>query len=233
MSRGTSSGTDTKGGGRKKGSSGKQPMKRGKAKEPCGATTRSGGACQKGAGWGTDHAGHGYCKLHGGSTPNGKKHGAREALRHEAIVMGAPIDIEPHEALMQCIRIAAGEVQYASERIAELDPAEAVGPSVSTRPLKEEKGAESPTSRVEEHGPPALHIWIQVRQKAMDRLANYARLAIAAGIAERQVEIAEKQAHLIVKAMNGLLKELGIDPASEEARRAVRNHLTLVADQSA
>ena len=32
----------------------------------CGAKTRSGGTCKKEAGWGTDHVGHGRCRLHGG-----------------------------------------------------------------------------------------------------------------------------------------------------------------------
>lgn len=36
----------------------------------CGAKKRQGdGACQRPAGWGTDHVGDGRCKLHGGSTP--------------------------------------------------------------------------------------------------------------------------------------------------------------------
>lgn len=35
----------------------------------CGAKTRAGTACQRPAGWGTDHAGEGRCKLHGGATP--------------------------------------------------------------------------------------------------------------------------------------------------------------------
>lgn len=42
-------------------------------KELCGAATRSGGTCQKPAGWGTQHVGEGKCKLHGGATP--VKHG--------------------------------------------------------------------------------------------------------------------------------------------------------------
>ena len=35
----------------------------------CGAKTRAGTPCQRPAGWGTDHAGEGRCKLHGGATP--------------------------------------------------------------------------------------------------------------------------------------------------------------------
>jgi len=38
----------------------------------CGAKTKGTGApCRRPAGWGTDHAGVGRCKLHGGATPRG------------------------------------------------------------------------------------------------------------------------------------------------------------------
>ena len=41
----------------------------------CGATLKSGDcSCGHQSGWGTDHPGFGQCKLHGGSTTNGKKH---------------------------------------------------------------------------------------------------------------------------------------------------------------
>ncbi len=40
----------------------------------CGAQTKGTGApCRRPAGWGTDHAGVGRCKLHGGATPRGVK----------------------------------------------------------------------------------------------------------------------------------------------------------------
>jgi hypothetical protein len=48
----------------------------------CGANRKSGGTCGQAAGWGTDHPGVGTCKLHGGSTPTGRKHA--ETLRQEA-----------------------------------------------------------------------------------------------------------------------------------------------------
>lgn len=36
--------------------------------EKCGAKNRSGGQCARPAGWGTNHAGVGKCKLHGGAS---------------------------------------------------------------------------------------------------------------------------------------------------------------------
>ena len=47
------------------------------AYDTCGAKTRAGTPCQRPAGWGTDHAGEGRCKLHGGSSL--KTHGRYSA----------------------------------------------------------------------------------------------------------------------------------------------------------
>jgi hypothetical protein len=48
-------------------------MPTGQPKKRCAAKNRRGKLCAKGAGWGTDHPGHGRCKLHGGASPI--KHG--------------------------------------------------------------------------------------------------------------------------------------------------------------
>lgn len=194
----------------------------------CGAKTRSGGSCKRPAGWGTNHAGYARCKMHAGSTPSGQIAGLTELARRRAAVMGRPIDIDPHEAILECIRIAAGEVKYASDQIAELEEAEAVGPVQTQRPLKEEKGAENPEHYVTEYGPPALHIWIKVRHEAMDRLAKYAKAAIEAGIAERLVQLAEKQAELMAEAVRGILEDLGVADRPD-APKIVRRHLERVA----
>lgn len=197
----------------------------------CGAQTRTKLAdgtfkrCGRTVGWGTKHPGVGRCKNHGGASPQAEVTGVVQLARREAVVMGAPLEnLTPEVALLECIRIAGGEVAYASERIAELQPEEAVGPVITTRPLKWEKGAESPDERVEEHGPPALHIWIEVRARAMDRLVNYSQVAIKAGLEERRVRVAEAQGHLMAEAVKGILVDLGVadDPRAPEV---VRRHL--------
>jgi hypothetical protein len=202
------------------------------ASDLCGADTRtklpSGKwkPCEKRKGWGTNHLGTGRCKNHGGASPQAEVAGVVHLAKREALVMGTPIDnLRPGEALLECIAIVAGEIRYASERIADLDPSEAVGPVVTTRPLKEEKGAEHPTERVYEEGPPALQIWIKVRHEAMDRLVTYEKVAIAAGLEDRRIRIAEAQGSLMAEAVKGILVDLGVadDPRAPEV---VRKHLT-------
>ena len=199
----------------------------------CGAKTKAGGKCARPSGWGTTHPGAGNCKLHGGASPNGELHGNLELARREAAVMGQPLPVDPGDALLQCIQIAAGEVQYASLRIAELDDDQAVVEQrqVKTRPLSEGKDGEDPTITVEEvttSTTAELHIWIRVRQQAMDRLVNYSSVAIKAGLEERRVKIAEQTGQLIAQAVRGILEDLGV-ANHPDAPAVVRRRLTLVA----
>lgn len=202
----------------------------------CGAKTRAGRPCLKPAGAGTTHVGVGRCRLHGGASPNAEVAGQVALARREAVVMGVPIDVEPHAAILTCIRIAAGEVQYCSERIAELEPEDAVGAVTirTVRPLKLEQGAESSHRTVEEtrFDAPALHIWILARRQATDRLVAYSAAALKAGVEQRRVEIAEQQGQLLVEVIRGVLHDLGVAD-HPEAPAVVRHHLTLISARAA
>ena len=48
----------------------------------CGAKTRAGGQCKQAAGWGTQHAGEGRCKLHGGLSTGPTIKTGRYSLAH-------------------------------------------------------------------------------------------------------------------------------------------------------
>lgn len=192
--------------------------------EHCGAQTREHTPCQRPAGWGTQHHGVGRCKLHGGSEPHAQVNGLVLLARREQGVMGQPLSIEPQDAILECIRIAAGEVAYASERIAALGESDAVGPVRHTLVRKDGEA----TVQEARQGPPAVHIWITVRRQAMDRLVGYSFAALKAGIEERRVRVAEQQGMLLAQALQGILSELGVDQRPEVAG-VVRKHLTLLA----
>lgn len=52
----------------------------------CGAQKRAGsGACQRPAGWGTDHVGEGRCKLHGGNAGRPPEHGRYSAKKRKSL----------------------------------------------------------------------------------------------------------------------------------------------------
>lgn len=160
----------------------------------CGAKTRSGGKCKKQKGWGTDHLGTGRCKLHGGNTSSGQAAAAKEA----AVIMGEQLDVDPHDALLTCVRIAAGEVAYCSKEIGQL-----------------EKATES-TMFGEQ-----LNIWIQVRQKAMLSLAKFSKMALDAGVAERQVQVAERYGEMLATLISGILGDLALTKAQQKKAPAI------------
>ena len=116
----------------------------------CGAKTRnkkSHSVCQKPAGWGTSHPGIGACKFHGGSTPNH----SLAAYKHEAIFMGAEKDINPFDAIMWCIRIKAGEVEWLSQKMQELDQEDWIEDSIFGK---------------------QMHLWQRERTAAIELLAH-------------------------------------------------------------
>ncbi len=133
----------------------------GKAVYPkvCGARKKRGGLCQAPAGRGTPHPGYGSCSLHGGNTKTGEIAGARYEARAELARYGGAIDIEAHEALLLCIRIAAGEVQSAAEFVERLEANELLEhpEEVLQRPLHGERGAEEPRTVVQETTFPLSH----------------------------------------------------------------------------
>jgi hypothetical protein len=202
----------------------------------CGADTKASTPCKQRKGARTSHTGVGRCWKHGGASPQAEFAGQLVIARQEAQVMGVPLAISPVDAMLQLIEIAAGEVRYCSERVAELEDKDAAGPvkTVTMRPRKEAGGAEGATNATEiQLGPPALHVWIRARNDAMDRLFGYTKAAIAIGIAERRVRIAEGQAQMIAEAMRRFAVAMGHDPSDPKVREGMRGSLTVIAGGAA
>jgi hypothetical protein len=152
----------------------------------CGAKKKSGGKCQLMSGFGTVHPGIGRCKYHGGSVPNQVKAAATEEYR---ILLGKPVEINPLEALIKCIHIRAGEVEWLSHKMAELDKKDWIEDTLVGK---------------------QLHLYARERRAALNDLARYSQMAVSLGIAERAVKLAEQYAHKIAKLIDGILGELNL-----------------------
>jgi hypothetical protein len=92
----------------------------------CGAKTRTGGECGKPAGWGTDHAGEGRCRLHLGSTRNHRRSASVELARQEIRKLGLargeePLKIGPAEAMLHALWLAHEDLSLYSYLVHELD----------------------------------------------------------------------------------------------------------------
>jgi len=170
----------------------------------CGAKKKGGGLCTLGAGWGTDHFGTGKCKLHGGATPAHIRSAVKDEYRK---LFGTPMEINPLDALLWCIKVRAGEVKWLSDRMAELKPEEFIENTMLGK---------------------QFHLYARERQKAMSDLVKFSQIAIGLGIADRAVKLAETYGQLLAAYTQGLLDDLWPYLSEEGRSRApsfVRNRL--------
>jgi hypothetical protein len=187
----------------------------------CGARKKRGGLCGRPAGWGTEHVGYGSCKLHGGCTPGAVAAAAKAQARHLAV----ELEMEPHDALLWCVRVAAGEVAYATRRIQELEETDLV---VEPR-VERDAWGENASSYVQTSNAAMLNVWIRTRQEALDRLARFAKMALDAGVAERQVRIAEGWADRLGRLFDAVFADLDLTPAQlKKAGPSLERHLRVL-----
>lgn len=174
----------------------------------CGAKRRGkgkGSVCQKPAGWGTSHVGFGKCRFHGGSMPT---HIAAAAKNRAIQFMGAPKDISPLDAIIWCIKITAGEVEWLSLEIEKVSRQDWFEHTVIGR---------------------QMNVLVQARNAAQDRLVKYSKDAIALGLAERAVRLAEQYGHSIAKLLEGIKNDLELTTAQQKKWPiTVRKHLILL-----
>ncbi len=134
--------------------------------------------------------------------------------------MGTPVEVAPHDAILWALRTTAGEVVYCDEQIRRLGEAE-----LFERPTKttEQSGDFDTYSKVED--PEVISRWVQLRDSAVDRMAKYAKMALDVGIEERQIQLAETQAHQLVSVITAVLTDLGHDTTDLRTREIVRQRL--------
>lgn len=146
-------------------------------------TDRSGNLCRMPAGYRTSHPGFGRCIHHGGKTPAGTK-AAVKLMHASGSFGGTELDVDPIEALLGEVRRTAGHVAWLQERI-----------SLWTMEPNEDMPAKQ-------------SVWLQVYQYERMHLARVAKIAIDAGVAQRQVALAESQGQLLAQAVNQILTGL-------------------------
>lgn len=185
----------------------------------CGAKRKQGGGtCKHEAGWGTDHPGHGKCKLHGGATPNHRRAAQREIAAEAVATYGLPREVAPHQALEEELWRAAGHVAFLAAEVASLDDAELTAP-VGVAGESEDG--------VRHHPRFEPHVLVRLYQSERRHLAEIAKTCIAVGLEERRVQVAERQGELLAKVIRGVLSDLGVADRPE-VPKVVRRHLALV-----
>jgi hypothetical protein len=162
--------------------------------------------CMKKKGWGTDHPGIGACKYHGG---NAATHRAAAERQRQIEFMGRPKEISPIDAIIWAIKVTAGEVEWLSSQIAEIND--------------ENKWIEFTITGQQ------MHVFQRARADAMDRLVRYSKDAIALGLAERAVRMAETFGASIARLLAGIYNDMDLTPAQKSVWPViVRRHLILL-----
>ena len=166
----------------------------------CGGRLRRGeGTCRQPAGWGTDHVGVGYCKLHGGATRTHSVWAKRRLVEQEArelMEKYAPAAAPVEDPLNELLAVA-GEIRafkdFLGERVAEMRAEEwRFGDAKGTEQLRAE---------------------IALYERALDRTARVLGDLARLGIEERQVRLAERQGSLLVTVLNRIFDRLELTPA--------------------
>jgi hypothetical protein len=155
----------------------------------CGAKKRKGGKCRLYAGQRTDHPGVGHCYLHGGATPNGKKHAVTLEARRAMVKLGVPIeDITAPDALMGLLRATSGHVAWLHAQLADLDD-------------------------LADH---EAQIIVKLYDAERDRLVRIGEACIRAGVAEAQVRIMSGQIAVLGSALQRAAAKAGLSDAQRQ-----------------
>jgi hypothetical protein len=125
------------------------------------------------------------------------------------MIAEAGTDLDPIEHLVSALHRAAALVEVWGSLTADLD---------------EQGGLVNHSAG----GAAQIHPFADEYRRALDQRARIAKLCIDAGIAERQVELAEEQGRQIATVIQGVLEELGVADR-EEVPSLVRKQLAAVA----
>lgn len=136
---------------------------------------------------------------------------AYETDQMRRAVMGTAIDVDPMEALLWCVRITAGEVAYSTSKVHSLEEGDALVAPVQTLDREGGRVTQEVTTFQQE-----LNLWVQIRQQAVDRLAKFSKMALDAGIAERQVNMAEMAGGQLAPALQEIFTGLELSLEQEQ-----------------
>ena len=152
------------------------------------------------------------CRKHGGNVGRTRAAAARrladaqaeadidKALAAARELLDVPVDVDPTEELIEAVWRSAALVVYWSQ---------AREQQMGDVPLMADKA-----------GFLKPHALIAAYEAAVERLARIAKLAIDAGVAERQVRIVEEQARLMFRAWNKVLDDLDLTAEQRAAAPA-------------
>lgn len=173
----------------------------------CNGTTRTGNPCGN-----RPIIGGTVCRMHGGSAPAVKARAAerkqQDVAKRALMALGEPEPIDPAQALLDLIAWKYGEVRWLRDKVQAVKDELLVWGATEHR---EGVGPEGPISVTTDRAQP--NVWWSLLRQAEDQLSEYASKALRAGVAERQIRLAEGQGAAIAGAVNMILDRLQLTAA--------------------
>lgn len=164
---------------------------------------RTGQRCQR-----PPMLGQSVCYHHGGATPGALAAAKRRlAIAKAGELLGVPREVNPEEALLEALYLAAGDTERLKLEVAQLEE-RLVEPTLLGG---------------------AVDVRVKLYHDAVERQAKLAKLALDAGIAERAVRIKELQAAALVAGIVYVLDhdELGLSHLQRRRGRELIRHWLL------
>jgi hypothetical protein len=173
----------------------------------CGAKRKNGNTCRLFAGQGTSHPGVGRCRFHLGNSKNHEAHAVRVEATRRLVEFGQPVAVEPTEALLQVLHLSAGHLAWVREALATLD------------------------DKTTFEGQVLMRLWNEER----DRVARISKAALDAGVAERQIQLAERYGEQLAHLLMGIFEDPELALNMRQRGRLpdlLRRHLTVIDAES-
>ncbi len=171
------------------------------------------------------------CPAHGGAAPQvkaaGQRRAAAELVRRATATYGLSVEVDPRDALLQEVHRTAGHVAWLAERVEAIAAEDLVWGKVEEVDLPPGENHDGGL-RIKHASAP--NAWLKLYQEERRHLADVCKTAIAAGIEERRVQLAEQQGAMLAWAIRAILADLDLTPAQQAlVPSVVPRHLRAVA----
>lgn len=193
-------------------------------KPKCTGRRSNGEACSK---W--PMKGQTVCRNHGGASPQAKAAAERrlQAIGAEQAIVtfGLPREVDPRDALLEEVYRSAGVVDFLREQVQKLESDQVVWGKAEE---VEKQAGEFPG--VDTTHKAAVNVWVELYARERKHLVDVCKAAIAAGLEERRVRLAEQQGAMLASVIKNILGDLDLT-AEQQARvgTVVPRHLRAVA----
>lgn len=194
----------------------------------CGARTRGGSLCRRPSGWGTDHAGWGACKLHGGATANAGIAAEYARAAATAQLFGVPREQDPITGMLETYHQTLGILDAVEAMCMQLLPDDVTWGKVKERSAGASDGEDGSLSPPEIESAAGVNTWVRLLAEWHDRAFKEAEAMLRLGLDQRRIEVSASHVAAMVAVL--MSPDLGL---TEQQRRAAARLLRSMDERAA